>query len=44
MNCHTVGNYDEDTLPPEIVAAYREAEARGLPLGWTCTIDVRELN
>ena len=28
-------------LPPEIQAAYRDARARGLPPGWTCTIDVR---
>lgn len=28
-------------LPPEIQAAYRDAKARGLPDGWTCTIDVR---
>jgi hypothetical protein len=41
MNNQAVGNYDEDSIPPEIVAAYREAEARGLPSGWTCSIDVR---
>jgi hypothetical protein len=28
---------------PEIAAAYREAKTRGLPDGWTCTIDVRTL-
>lgn len=28
-------------LPPEIIAAYKEAKSRGLPDGWTCTIDVR---
>lgn len=27
--------------PPEIAAAYKEAKSRGLPDGWTCTIDVR---
>jgi hypothetical protein len=42
MNSQTVGNYDEDIIPPEIAAAYREAEARGLPSGWTCSIDVRD--
>jgi hypothetical protein len=30
-------------LPPEIAAAFREAKARGLPDGWTCQIDVREI-
>ena len=29
-----------EELRPEISAAYREAKARGLPDGWTCTIDV----
>jgi hypothetical protein len=26
--------------PPEIEAAYKEARERGLPEGWTCSIDV----
>jgi len=29
--------------PKEISAAYREAKARGLPDGWTCTIDVSKM-
>ena len=28
-------------LPPEISAALADAKARGLPDGWTCSIDVR---
>lgn len=31
---------DESNLPSEIIRAYREAKARGLPDGWTCSIDV----
>jgi hypothetical protein len=34
---------DQSDLPPEIINAYREAKARGLPDGWTCSIDVREI-
>jgi hypothetical protein len=34
-------DFSYQNLPPEIVAAYKEAKARGLPDGWTCTIDVR---
>lgn len=40
MSFQAVGSFDEDKVPPEIAAAYREAEARGLPPGWTCSIDV----
>jgi hypothetical protein len=40
---HVGRTWDEHSpdLPPEIQAAYRDARARGLPPGWTCTIDVR---
>jgi len=31
---------DETDIPPEIAAAYKEAKSRGLPDGWTCSIDV----
>ena len=34
-------NEDHSGLPPEIQAAYREGKARGVPDGWTVTIDVR---
>jgi hypothetical protein len=35
-------DYDEDQIDalPEIESAYSEARARGLPDGWTCSIDV----
>jgi hypothetical protein len=32
----------EEEALPEIETAYSEARARGLPDGWTCSIDVRE--
>jgi hypothetical protein len=41
MQNQVVGNFSEDDVSPEIASAYREAEARGLPRGWTCSIDVR---
>jgi hypothetical protein len=31
---------NDKEIPPEIAGAYREAKARGLPDGWSCTIDV----
>ena len=31
---------DTEEAPPEIETAYSEARARGLPDGWTCSIDV----
>lgn len=34
---------DDDDMPPEIAAAYKEAKSRGLPDGWTCSIDVSVL-
>jgi hypothetical protein len=40
MTSQTVGNFEEERVPAEIATAYREAEARGLPSGWTCSIDV----
>jgi hypothetical protein len=41
---HRRNSSDNGTLHPQIVTAYREAKARGLPDGWTCTIDVSNLN
>jgi hypothetical protein len=32
---------NDKEIPPEIAGAYREAKARGLPDGWSCTIDKR---
>lgn len=38
---HDVGLQDqEEEALPEIETAYSEARARGLPDGWTCSIDV----
>ena len=36
----SLGEHTRGELRPEIAAAYRDAKARGLPDGWTCTIDV----
>ena len=39
----TMSEY-ESSIPPEIMHAYREAKARGLPDGWTCSIDVSKIS
>jgi hypothetical protein len=42
-NNNTIMSSDNDqpqANPPEIDAAYKEARERGLPEGWTCSIDV----
>ena len=33
---------EDDDEKPEVLMAYREGKARGLPDGWTCSIDVRK--
>jgi hypothetical protein len=44
MENQDIENFKDVDISPEVASAYREAEARGLPTGWICTIDVRVEN